>query len=424
MTPAPAPDSPGRRTRTPALAAAAGLALGLALTALPGCDVLKDRTYSASEAEEKFVRFCNKDGLVERSRLEQIKSIRGTILDPNNKNGIWQQASDTEVALKDNNEINEENIKKIADKEAGQFLPLFKKAKEGKLDISTRRVGKTEWIYLALDEPIFFLKSNKAGENPRNTAMPFSLLSLEATFEREAFRFEYDIVKDVMPPEGGTYGYGYNEKYTYKRQLIYQGIQEIFFNLAEDEKTKETAPVFFVIVIADIKNGVASKNTFYLPDFQLLMTGGIPFEEYYLRELSDVFGDENLIGDRTGRNLDVKEVTWADFLTTQMKNRIRFKFSHSDFKPQSDPDNEIVTIVANTLRYYPFRDFVAVDLYNRREKREMRFTKAQLKTYEDASAEGKSKGKVTVIRFPFLESAPGGGSSDTLSDDSTLPEVK
>ena len=267
--------------------------------------------------------------------------------------------------------------------------------KEGNATIATRIVDKTQWIYLPVSEPIFGLKpSSDTGAKPERKATPFALLSLDGAFNQDKkFAYTYDIVPDVLPGEAASYGMNYSEIYAKKKQLLYQGLQETFFNVKEAD-----APQFFVIVIADIVQGIATKNTLYLRDLKEFMTGAI-YEEYYLRELSEVIGDKNLMGDKNGRSLSYAAVSWSGFLTEQIKNRIRYKFTQSDFKPKSAPDREIVSIAANAIRLYPFQDFTGLYLYNRREKKEQIFTKDQLKAFEEKASWEEEKGRLTTIHY-------------------------
>lgn len=267
--------------------------------------------------------------------------------------------------------------------------------KEGGLTITTRAVGKTQWVYLPLEEPLFGLKpSPDTGARAERKATPFALLSLEGTFnEKNEFSYTYDIVPDVLPAEPTSYGMNYNEAYARRKQLLYQGLQETFFNMDEKE-----APKFFIIVIADITSGIAIKNTLYLRDLKEFMTGAI-YEEYYLRELSDVVGDKVLVGDKKGRALSYQDVLWAQYLTEQIKNRIRFKFTQSDFKPQADPEREIVSIAANALKLYPFDSYSGLRLYDRREKKERAWSREELKTYEEKAAWEKEKNRLTTIQY-------------------------
>ncbi len=185
----------------------------------------------------------------------------------------------------------------------------------------------------------------------------------------------------------------YNEAYARRKQLLYQGLQETFFNIGEKD-----APKFFIIVIADITSGIAIKNTLYLRDLKEFMTGAI-YEEYYLRELSDVVGDKVLVGDKKGRALSYQDVLWAQYLTEQIKNRIRFKFTQSDFKPQADPEREIVSIAANALKLYPFDSYSGLRLYDRREKKERAWSREELKTYEEKASWEKEKDRLTTIQY-------------------------
>ncbi|MBF0486489.1 MAG: hypothetical protein HQL16_08250 [Candidatus Omnitrophica bacterium] len=315
--------------------------LGLCLI-VSGCGWIKDKTYTPSEAEKKFITFCRE---------------------------------------------------------------------EGKVDVVTHSVGKTLWIYLPLTDPVFEIKASDEDEKGKRRESALYLLSIEDEFDNRNFNFTYDIVPNVLSSEPTTYGSSYNETYTKKRQLIYQGLQESFFALAKDDKSEKEAPQFFVIIVADTVKGIATKNTVYLPDLKAYMTEALPFEEYYKRELNAIFGDKNLIGDKKGRSIDYYDVNWADFLTEQIKNRIKFAFSMSDFPPKKDPDQVVIALAANTLKLYPFHDFDGVYLYNKRQDKEMIFSKEQLKTYEETPAWQKDQGKLTIIHFeapkiPGVEEKP------------------
>lgn len=266
--------------------------------------------------------------------------------------------------------------------------------KEGNITATTRAVGETQWIYVPLEIPLFEIKASR-GEKPKRTRAPLVLLSIEGHYTPPAFSFEYDIVPNVLPPETPSYASGYNEEYTKKRQLIYQGIQETFFNTQASNNT----PAFFVIVIADITKGLATQSTLYLDDLRKYLSEALPPDEYYMREQNEIIGNTELVGDKTGNYLPYQQVKWPEFLTDQIKTRIKFKFSGSDFPPKTDPDQVVIAIIANTLRFYPFRDFTTIDLSNFRDNRQMQFTKEQLKTYEEKPAWESERGRMTVIHF-------------------------
>ena len=198
---------------------------------------------------------------------------------------------------------------------------------------------------------------------------------------------------DVLAGEANTYGSAYNENYTKKRQLIYQGLQETVFNV-----DKAKAPDFVIILIADVTKGLATKSTLYLTDLKQFLSEALPPDEYYLREATEILGDQNLIGDKQGRSIQYKDVVWPDFLTEQLKNRIRYKLTQSEFPPEGKPDTEIIRIAANTFRFYPFKDYVGIHLYNMREKKSYTYSKDQLFIFEE-KPKWQDKGRYTTIRF-------------------------
>ena len=335
---------------------------------------------------------------------------------------------------------------------------------EGSLVINTRRVGKTLWVYAPLTEPLFRLKPSPSHDNADKQKSPFAILFLEGSFdEAKNFAISYDMVRDVLPSKPTTYGSAYNEIYSKKHQLIFQGLQETFFNVPPAD-----APDFVVVIMADVNSGVGARTIVYLPDYKAYVSEAIPPEEYYMRESNEVFGNEDLVGDgvitkqafvwpgvnteklfadlvkhgyvndagmiqgkfddlkdasqltldkkytsskkdifdtlrqvraKTGASLAVTDVSWTDFLTKQMESRIKFKFTQSDFPPKTDPDKAIVEIVANTLRFYPFKDYQGLYLYDLRGKHDMLFNKKQLKTFEEKTSWEDRQGRLTTIHF-------------------------
>lgn len=280
--------------------------------------------------------------------------------------------------------------------------------KESQLTIATRFVGKTLWVYAALDEPLFSVKPSPASNRAEKTPAPFGLLYIDTQFtEEKNFALTYDIVKDVLPADPVTYGSAYNENYTKKRQVIYQGLQESIFNVETDKE-----PTFIVIVLADITTGVATKSTFTLKDLKGYMSEALPMDEYYLREANVIFGDKALMGDKNGFSLTYTDIAWSDFLSEQINNRVRFRFTQSDFQPKAEPDKIILEIAANTLRFYPFTDYTGVTLNNLRDKKENSFSKEELKSFEEEKFWEKSAGRLTTIHFNAGNLFTNGSKSD------------
>jgi len=227
--------------------------LACALLITSGCGLVKDKTFTPSEAEKKLTAFC---------------------------------------------------------------------LKEGDLNVVTRRLNQTLWIYVPLKEPIFDVKPSRDTGKTERALQPWSLLSLQTEYSEKYFKFNYDVINDVLAPEPTTYGSSYNETYTKKRQLIYQALQESFFNAAEAKH--DPMPLFVVIMVADITRGVATQSTIYLRDLRQYVTEVIPPYEYYMREQNEIVGNEGLLNDTLGRHVPYAEVTWTNFLTKQIETRLKW----------------------------------------------------------------------------------------------------
>ena len=157
-----------------------------------------------------------------------------------------------------------------------------------------------------------------------------------------------------------------------------------------------------VIAITDIKKGIEARYTFYLEDYRMASVGGLPYEEFSKRVLQESKGSTDYIGDDIGQHLEYNDIRMPDFLTKQMINRIRFKFTQSDFPPQENYERSIIGIIADTNRYYHFKDFKEARTDDIRTGKKMIFTPTQLDSFGEDKPKGedqKSNGKLIHIIF-------------------------
>jgi hypothetical protein len=175
----------------------------------------------------------------------------------------------------------------------------------------------------------------------------------------------------------------------------------LFTAITETLLDPKTPISFVVIVITDIKKGIEIRYTFYLEDYRMASVEGIPYDEFSKRILQESKGNTDYIGDEIGQHLEYTDINLPEFLTKQIINRIRFKFTQSDFPPQETYEEPIIGIVADTTRYYHFKDFKELRTSDLRTKKKMIFTPAQLDSFGDdkPKAEDKSKGKLIHIIF-------------------------
>lgn len=280
-----------------------------------------------------------------------------------------------------------------------KFLKICKE--EFGYDVIAKTAGNTQWIYMPIKESIFILKANKktapppAEENKKKFAVQF----LDGRFKDKNFFVEYDIIPATKPPKDNGYGNTYSEEYTKKQNNILTAISRAYVNVekipgefefadpARNEQYKklinshiqrQKAPDFFIVVIADITSGIETKGVFYLQDFTRYMTQEMPYEEYAKRYISEINGNEAIIGDLKGNHLEYKEISWEEFLTKQILNRITFKYQTSDFPPGDNTPVEISRIVAEATTAYNFNYFSGLKLLDLRTNDTYLFDKSQL----------------------------------------------
>src|SRR5208283_4229736 len=64
--------------------------------------------------------------------------------------------------------------------------------KDYNLNVSTRLVGKTFWIYAPTDKPLFdFAAESPTPPTPAKKEAKYDLLYIDGTFKNRAFNFEY-----------------------------------------------------------------------------------------------------------------------------------------------------------------------------------------------------------------------------------------
>jgi len=261
----------------------------------------------------------------------------------------------------------------------------------------TRLVGKTFWIYAPTDKPLFdFAAESPTPPDPLKKPAKYDLLYINGSYKVNSFYFDYDVIpktKSDLQNEGIR-----NEGTDYFNKLY----NNLFTAVTETLLDPDTPISFIVMAITDIKKGIEARYTFYLEDYRMASVEGIPYDEFSKRVLQESKGSTDYIGDEIGQHLEYNDIYMPDFLTKQMINRIRFKFTQSDFPPQENYDEAIIGVIADTTRYYHFKDFKEVHTNDIRNKHPMIFNPKQLAFFgEDKpkDEETKSNGKLIHIIF-------------------------
>ena len=282
------------------------------------------------------------------------------------------------------------------------------------LNIVLRRMANTLWIYVPTEDQFLHLKVSEDGpkpDQPPDAALAVHFIDVD--YKNKSFTVRYDISMTKKSTKDPGYSLQYVESFSNLRRQIPTAISQAFADVEENERTGRlqervegdvdygdsqkqashktlvqsyvktgSVPDFFVIVIADIKNGLESTMTFYFKDLRRGMTDPSFTEEYTRRIITeDPTGNAAIIGDKLGRHVKFDNLTWPKFLSKLIAYRVKFKFAVSSNKPSDDIDREVLTVAATTLDIYPFSGYYALLLENLDTQKEFTYMKEDLKQY-------------------------------------------
>jgi len=282
-------------------------------------------------------------------------------------------------------------------KEAHQKFKNILKEETG-LEVQLFPLDDTLWIYIPTEKELFKLAANKEGARSSDQAVHAQeILFLDGTFEDGRFKLSYDIAGRKKYAKDPGYASQYTDDFQRTQRSVlsalpraYSAVEQVpgqrEFLDGERQSRRERfvkahlktdkAPTFTVIVIADIVNGIESKLIAHMKDIRRGNTDGSFLEEYNKRLVySDPRGGMDIIGDRTGEHLEVKEITLPEFLFEQILYRIKFKYQRSAFPPGEDTEDEIMKLVNETVQAYSFDDYTAVKLTNLHENKSYLYDK-------------------------------------------------
>jgi len=225
--------------------------------------------------------------------------------------------------------------------------------KEYKLELVTKLAGRTLWVYLPMEDII--TKPAK----PEKYTEKFSIDQRESTIENRILKVSYSIrpVTDKEIDQETALDKKVNENLF----NIIGVIRRVLFSV---DQARADSPLFFSIVIADIKNSFAVKYVFCLTDIKKYSYGLLSQTEWQHRVVQETQASALILGDRIGSHLDYQDITMDEFVTNQIKNRINIKFQKPEVEKNADIDKEILKIISCTTKAYDFRNFSLLEMTN------------------------------------------------------------
>ena len=225
--------------------------------------------------------------------------------------------------------------------------------KEYKLDLSTKLLGSTLWVYLPLENIV------SKPDKPEKYVERFLLEDKKNSLDEKILKVNYLVrpTTEIEKQQEMTLDKSVNEKIF----NVLQVIRRVLFSMGSSQKD---TPQFFCIVTADIKNGFQIKQIFYFLDLKKLSYSFISQTEYQHRIIQDTTISAEIIDDKTGSHLNYRDITLEEFIADQIQNRIKLKFQKPEVPAGADIDKEVLKIVTYTLNTYQFKDFALVEMMN------------------------------------------------------------
>ena len=225
--------------------------------------------------------------------------------------------------------------------------------KEYQLDLTTKLIGQTLWVYMPLEDIV--TKPPK----PEKYIERFLIEDNKNSLSEGILKVSYAI-KPVAEKEVNQ-EMSLDKKVNEKIFNVLQVIRRVLFST---DNSKTNNPLFFCIVTADIKNGFEIKQIFHLSDLKKLSYGLISQTEYQHRIVQDTLVSALIIGDTEGTHLNYQNITLEDFIVGQIQNRIRIKFQKPEVEKNADIDKEVLKIISYTVDTYNFRNFSLLEMTN------------------------------------------------------------
>lgn len=225
--------------------------------------------------------------------------------------------------------------------------------KEYKLDISTKLLGSTFWVYLPLENIV------SKPDKPEKYVERFLLEDKKNSLDEKILKVNY-LVRPTTEKDK-LQEMALNKSVNEKIFNVLQVIRRVLFSMGN---SKQDIPQFFCIVTADIRNGFELKQIFYFLDLKKLSYSFISQTEYQHRIIQDTAISAEIIGDRTGSHLNYRDITLEEFIADQIQSRIKLKFQKPEVEASADIDKEVLKIVTYTLNAYQFKDFALLEMAN------------------------------------------------------------
>ena len=278
-----------------------------------------------------------------------------------------------------------------------EFINSFKTSHtlDYQITPNTKIVGKTFWVYVATDQEIVSLETQKTQTLPPKI---IKFLDIECNFENSILDIGYIFLK-YKPEEYSLFedkkGDKKNRDILKDRSLagkeIYpestDRLREIFnktyYTIGDIIGDADNID-FFAICIADIKRGVKTTYVIHKLDLEKSLLRMLPDEEFGNRLFRRNLKDPEIKNDLYGLHINYIDISLIDFLINQIKSQAYYKvyemqmYEAKKLTALDDLDEIILKSVYDRAVNYEFYSFYLVEIENLVTKTKSSISKSHL----------------------------------------------
>ncbi len=256
---------------------------------------------------------------------------------------------------------------------------------EYNLPVTSHFAGRTLIVYVPINKTLFRLEAAKPDPFKNDTVQDkMTILYQDVAFDGKALDVKYDIRPLKSYPNDLGYTAAADETLQKMSTNLINAVYRSFADIKDDPKAtlEEKRPEFIHIYLADIINGIQYEYLLYFEDYIESAQQVLAYDEFAQRNVYEITGNRNIIGDSLGQHLEIKSVTWPEFIRRQIKHRINYKYTRSSFPPSENTEQEILKAVEATMHAYDYKIYETVDLHDLYKNATTHYTREEINEFK------------------------------------------
>lgn len=217
------------------------------------------------------------------------------------------------------------------------------------LNTIVRSADNTLYIYIPTETSIIRLDKSMSFGGSGKKEPQLSFIHFDCEFKDNVFNASYAT---AALPEAKQFINNITYNYTLQTQEIMNKMYYMIYDSLSDRPGHYN---FFKVIIADTKKGLEIKITFNETDLRKAIAGALPFFEFNRRVISEINGDNRIVGDTKGTHIDYQPIKLSEFICDLM---IQYLRSGQDMVSDLTPEQIIQKRFYLLCQMYDFNEFL------------------------------------------------------------------